>query len=139
MSKNEKWFLFATNFLVVLTGLVYGWMVYILRPINEWDVSNHPWQKYVQALHILVVPLLLFAVGVIWRKHIAERLFRKGQLRKYSGWLLILIFFPMVFSGYFLQVSGEELWREIHSQIHLWSSLAWSLMFGVHVLKFFGI
>lgn len=137
MSKNEKWFLFLSNFSSVVTGLVLAWMIYILRPVNEWDVFNHPWQKQVQAIHILVVPLLLFSVGIIWKKHIQERLFRKGQPYKLSGWLLILILFPMVFSGYLLQVSVEEQWRAIYGQIHLWTSLAWSMMFFVHILKFF--
>lgn len=139
MSNNEKWFLILSNFLSVVTGLVYLWMIYFLTPLNEWDVFNHPWQKHVQALHILVVPLLLFALGLIWKKHIYERLFRRDQSRKFSGWILILIFFPMVFSGYFLQVSTEEIWRNIHGQVHLWTSLAWSLMFIVHIFKFFKI
>lgn len=139
MSKNEKWFLLLANFLTVITGLVYAWMIYLLKPVNEWDIFNHPWQKQVQALHILVVPLLLFAIGIIWKKHIQERLFRRGQARKFSGWLLILILFPMVFSGYLLQVSTEDLWRTIHGQVHLWTSLAWSLMFIVHILKFIKI
>lgn len=139
MSKNEKWFLFLAQFLTVATGFVLAWMIYLLKPVNEWDVFNHPWQKHVQGLHILVVPLLIFVVGIIWKKHIQERLFRRGQPRKFSGWILILILFPMVFSGYLLQVSSEEFWRNLHGQIHLWTSLVWSLMFLVHIFKFFKI
>lgn len=135
MTKNEKWFLFLANFLSVGTGLVLAWMIYFLRPVNEWDVFNHPWQKYVQSLHIIVVPLLFFAVGIIWKNHIHKRLFKQTEARKFSGRLLVLILFPMIFSGYFLQISQEELWRTIYQQIHIWSSLIWSLTFLVHVFR----
>lgn len=139
MSKNEKWFLFLANFFCVATGLAYAWMVYVLRPVNEWDVFNHPWQKEVQALHILVVPLLLFAIGMIWKRHIQARIFRKDQTRIFSGQILVLILFPMIFSGYLLQVSSDAQWRTIYGQVHLWTSLVWSVMFLVHVFKMFKI
>lgn len=139
MSKNEKWFIFISNLFSVTSGLVLAWMIYIQKPINEWDIFNHPWQKQTQALHILVVPLLLFSIGIIWKKHIHERLFRKDLPARFSGWGLILILFPMIFSGYLLQVSVDEQWRYIYGQVHLWTSLVWSAMFLVHILKFLRI
>lgn len=136
MSKNEKWILLIANFLSVVTGLVYAWMIYFLQPLNEWDIFNHPWQKQTQALHILVVPALVFSLGLIWKKHIQERMFKSHQSRKFSGYILVLIFVPMVVSGYLVQVATEENFRKINSSVHLWTSIIWSAFFLVHLFKF---
>ena len=78
MSRLEAWTLHAATLAVGGTGLVYAWMLYLLKPSDPYAVVNHPWQPGVQHLHVLTAPLLVFAAGVIWRAHVWRR-FRAGE------------------------------------------------------------
>ena len=71
MSRSERLFLHVANGLVGGTGLVYAAMRYLMNPTDEWSVVNHPWQPHVQHLHVLVAPLLVFAAGLIWSRHVS--------------------------------------------------------------------
>ena len=73
MSRAEWTLVHMANSLVIVTGVVYAVMRYLVTPSDEWAVVNHPWQPHVQHLHLLAAPLLVFAVGVIWRRHVVKR------------------------------------------------------------------
>ncbi|HXO18770.1 MAG TPA: hypothetical protein VOA87_02470, partial [Thermoanaerobaculia bacterium] len=70
MTRLEAWTVHAATILVGSTGLVYAWMRYLLAPADPFAVVNHPLQPLVQHLHVLAAPLLVFAVGLIWRRHV---------------------------------------------------------------------
>lgn len=135
MTPGERALHHLSNLLVGGTGLVYLWMAWLLTPPDEWAVVNHPWQPDVQHLHVLVAPLLVFAVGLMWRTHIQMRLRLQGGFKADSGTLLVLLFAPMVVSGYALQVSADEGWREAWSWLHGLSGGVWTLGYLVHFLR----
>jgi len=120
------------NLLVGGTGVVYAIMRYFLTPADEWAVVNHPWQPYVQHLHVLTAPLLVFACGLIWRRHVAGNLQRGEQRGRRSGPGLLLALAPMVLSGYLIQTTVAESWRQAWIVIHLVSSAVWILFFASH-------
>ncbi len=123
MTPTERRLHRLVNLLVAATGLVYLYMAWLLSPPDDWAVINHPWQPTVQHLHVLVAPLLVFAVGVLFRAHIVKRLRRRLTLD--TGGLMILLFVPMVVSGYALQVSSEQAWRDGWAWVHVVSSGLW--------------
>ncbi|MFZ4715346.1 MAG: hypothetical protein ACOYL6_16605 [Bacteriovoracaceae bacterium] len=133
MQNKEKWFLYLTNLLTTVSGWAYAWMIFFVKPVNEWDIINHPWQKKLQVIHLLVSPLLIFALGWIWKQHVLMKIRTKNKEGFLSGWLLILSFFPMVISGYSIQVSMETWWRQLYQNIHLVSSALWTMGFIVHL------
>ena len=51
-----------------------------------------------------------------------------------NGITLAALFVPMVVSGYALQVSVEERWRDVWIGLHLATALIWRLMAAVHLL-----
>jgi len=106
-------------------------MRYIVAPIDEWAVVNHPWQPATQHLHVLVAPLLVFAVGLIWSVHILGRL-KNGRTNKIAGIGLTALFSPMVVSGYMLQVAVDPAWRLAWVWVHGASSLLWVAAFVAH-------
>jgi len=132
VSRLESRLHLLVNLLVGGTGLVYLVMAWLLSPPDDWAVINHPWQPHVQHLHVLVAPLLVFAVGLLWRSHVLLRLREQGGLRPNSGALLLLLFVPMVLSGYALQVSGDQAWRDAWAWVHVISGGLWVLGFGAH-------
>lgn len=130
----EVWSLHLSTLLVGGTGLVYAWMVYLAEPADPYSVVRHPWQPTFQHLHVLAAPLLVFAAGLIWRRHVWNG-WRSGiRSRRRSGLSLALSLAPMAASGYLLQVTVEESWRNVWSWIHLATSILWILTYLVHQL-----
>jgi hypothetical protein len=132
----EMWAMHLSSLLVGGTGLVYAWMVYLAEPVDPYSVVHHPWQPAVQHLHVLVAPLLVFVSGMIWRRHIWSSWRLGVRARRRSGLSLALSLIPMIVSGYLVQVTVEESWRNVWSWVHLAASLLWLLGYLVH--QFFG-
>ena len=136
MSRLERWLVHLSTLLVGGTGLVYAVMKYGMEPADPFSVVNHPLQPYMLSLHLVSAPLLVLAVGVIWKGHIAGG-WRSGSLRgRFSGAGLVLTFLPMAFSGYLLQAATSLPWRRTWLIVHLASSGIWLLMFVGHQVSF---
>jgi len=117
------------------TGLAYWVMRDFMRPRDEFSVLGHPWQPYALAGHLLVAPVLVFALGLIARDHILEGIRSKGAI---AGWRtglgLLALAAPMVLSGYGLQViTGAEL-RRVVALVHLVSGLLFATLFLAHAV-----
>lgn len=135
MTRVQAWLLHVANILVGGTGAVYAVMLYFLTPEDEFAVVNHPWQPHAQHLHVLFAPLLVFAVGIIWQSHTVAR-WRKGtRPRRTSGLELMVTFFPMVASGYLLQVSVDEQWRRAWVIVHVTVSVLWLAGYLLHQIS----
>ena len=135
MSRWQRWLLHTANLLVGGTGLVYALMRYFMRPADEWAVVNHPWQPHVQHLHLLFAPLLVFACGWIWQGHVAGRQRQAEEPRRRTGPGLIVAFAPMIVSGYLIQTTVSDGWRQAWIALHLTSSAAWLFAFLGHWLS----
>lgn len=134
MTRAEAWFSHLATAAVGGTGLVYGWMRYFAEPTDEFALVGHPWQPALQACHVVFAPLLVFACGLLWRTHVWGR-FRSGQVERRKGGLtLMALFFPMVASGYLLQVSAEEPWRTLWIWTHGTTSVLWIVVYVAHQL-----
>ena len=131
MTAGERWFLHVANGLVGGTGLVYAVMRYLMTPVDEWSVVNHPWQPHVQHLHVLVAPMLVFAAGLIWSRHVSLK-YRNGAQGRFTGIGLVVSLVPMAASGYLIQVVVDPDWRMIWIVVHVASSLLWLAVLAVH-------
>lgn len=132
MNRFERYCLHLSTLLVGGTGLVYAWMVYLLKPADPYALVNHPWQPGTQHLHILVAPLLVFAVGVVWQRHIASHWKRGVKGRRTSGLLMVLTMIPMVVSGYLIQTATGDGWRQTWVVVHLVASGLWLVFYLGH-------
>lgn len=138
MSRWQRWCHHASNVLVGGTGLSYFVLRHLVtaEPTAEdpFAAVSHPLQPDVQHLHILVAPLLVFAVGWTWSTHVAPRLSNPRSNNRSTGMTLLVAFIPMVASGYLLQVAVEPAWRTVFLWAHLGSSGLWLVGYGAHVL-----
>jgi hypothetical protein len=125
VTRLEAWFVHLANLLVGGTGLVYAWMRYFARSDDPFAVVNHPWQPAVQHLHIVAAPLLVFAVGLIWRSHAWTGFRLRATARWTSGVLLLGTAAPMIASGYLLQTAADPGWRKLWLGAHLAASALW--------------
>jgi hypothetical protein len=132
LTRFEIWTMHLAALLVGGTGLIYAWMIYVLKPADPYSLVHHPWQPHLQHLHILVAPLLVFATGLIWRRHVWAK-WRQGlPLGRRSGLTLALSLAPMVISGYLVQTAVDDSWRKIWGEVHLATSGLWVVGYGVH-------
>ena len=134
MTAFERWLHHLSSLLVGGTGLAYAIFLYLVTPADPYAVVHHPLQPLAQHLHVLFAPLLVFAVGLIWSRHVAPRLLRKGFPRRVSGLALAASFAPMVVSGYLMQIAADESWRQIWGWIHLGVSLLWTVAYVAHLV-----
>ena len=134
MSRGEAWFSHATNLAVGASGLVYGWMLYLCEPIDEFAIHNHPWQSDLQHLHVLFAPLMVFALGLIWVRHVWGRVRSGYPVRRSTGLLLAAAAWPMIGTGYAIQVSIDPAWRDAWAWIHVGVSLVWVPVYLAHQL-----
>ena len=135
MSRWERLLQYGSNALVVGTGMVYAVMRYFMTPVDEWAVVNHPWQPHVQHLHVLTAPLLVFACGLIWQRHVAGRMRADERNRRVSGPGLAVAFVPMIASGYLLQITSTAGWRQTWLVVHLLTAGLWILLTATHFLR----
>lgn len=135
MTPFERWSNHASNLLVGGTGVVYAVMRYLMKPDDPFAIVNHPLQPAVQHLHILFAPLLVFAVGLVWLRHVAPRLLKRQHPRRVTGIGLAVLVVPMIVSGSLVQTAVDDDWRKIWGIVHLVASLIWLLAYGVHLLS----
>lgn len=132
MTRLEAWFLHVATLLVGGGGLIYVWMRYFVRPDDPFAVVNHPWQPAVQHLHVLAAPLLVFAIGLIWKAHVWPGVRLRVAARRGSGLALFATAAPMIASGYLLQTATVPSWRKAWLAIHLVASALWLGGYVVH-------
>lgn len=114
MTAFERWSIWISSLLVTGTGLVYGWMKYLLPEPAGFSVIRHPLQPVFLKLHILTAPLLLLALGSVAVRHIWRHLVTGTRQGRASGWSAAFSTVPMIVTGYFLQVLvAEELLRSL--------------------------
>ncbi len=135
MTRGERRFHDVSQVLVGGTGLIFLVMAWLMTSDDEWAVVNHPWQPTVQHLHVLTAPLLVFAIGLIWRSHLSHRLRSLRKVLTNSGAMILALFLPMAASGYLLQISSEPLWRDVWAWVHAITGVVWVVGSTLHVLR----
>lgn len=136
MSRLERLLLHGSIALSAWSGIVYVVMRDLIRRSDPYSVLGHPWQPHVLAVHVIVGPFVVFALGLIARDHILDRV-RNGRPAggKRSGVTTVLLAAPMILSGYGVQVVTSPSGRPLLGWTHLATGLAFSLLFGVHLVR----
>lgn len=131
----ERWSLHLGALLTGLSGLLYGWLRYYGRVQGEFGIEPHPLQGLVQHLHVLAAPLLLFALGMTVRGHLATKLRAGSQEGRRTGLGLGFLILPMVAAGYLVQVATAPGWRLAWAWVHGVASLLFLIAYLVHGVR----
>lgn len=136
MNSFQKWLLLGSSIGTALTGVVYWWMQHMLTPVDEWAVINHPLQPLVLKLHIVVAPVLVFAVGLVAADHIWKHL--RGGVRpgRKSGVSSLAALAPMVLSGYLIQAVTHATVLTVLVWLHVGTGVLYAVGLAVHVEVF---
>lgn len=133
MSRAEIWLLHLANLLVGGTGIVYAVVRYALEPPDPFS-AIHPAQPGVQHAHIWTAPLLVFAIGAVWRTHAWSGVRLGVRARRRTGLALLAGAAPMVVSGYLLQTAVDPGWRRTWVIVHVATSSIWLAAYLLHQL-----
>ena len=132
MNWFERILLSGSSLLVGISGVVLGVMKYLMTAADPYAIVHHPLQPLMLKIHIVSAPLLVFAVGIVFVKHIWEQ-WRAGLMRgRISGLWTLLNFVPMVFSGYLIQSVTHGGWLFAMVVVHLVTGTAFLIGFVAH-------
>lgn len=132
MSRFEKWSVWVTSILTTVTGLVYLWMKYGMETADPWSVVNHPWQPLVLKAHIVVAPLLVFAIGLITMRHVWRHFQAGMRLGRRTGIMTALMAAPMIVTGYLIQAITHAGWLRAMIWAHVLTGLVYAAGLAVH-------
>ena len=133
MSKAQIIFLQITTVVTAITGIVFAWMKYFMKSDDPFAVANHPWQPHVLAIHVVVAPLLVFALGWIFHNHILTKILGNGGKRRRStGILAMILILPMILSAYLMQAFTVGILHEAMKITHWVSSGLFVLIYLAH-------
>lgn len=134
MNRFEKWALLLTSALTALTGVGYYWTKHLVHSADPWAVVNHPLQPWLLKAHILVAPLLVFALGLITTRHIWKHLRNGVHWGRRSGIATAAVVIPMVGTGYLIQAVTHETWLVALAYAHLAAGIVYSIALVLHYL-----
>jgi len=120
---------------VGVTGLAYAAFKHLMTHEDPFSAVNHPLQPWALHLHVLAAPVLVFAVGAIFKDHVIGK-YLNGSPRpaRRSGVLFLAVLLPSILTGYLLQVITAEGWRAAAAWTHLGFGVLLLLLYGAHLL-----
>ena len=134
MSRFESILLQVSTWMSALSGVAFLVMKYLMENDDPYSILGHPWQPHMLAAHVLVGPVVVFALGLISRDHVVGRYLEGGRRGgRRSGASSIMLAAPMVMSGYFLQVVTGETLRFVMVILHVASGLLFVILFLLHL------
>ncbi len=134
MSAFERWCLWLGSAATAVTGVALLWMKYVLEPMGPWSVINHPLQPWILKLHILVAPLLVFALGVITLRHVWEHIRLRVRRGYKTGMTAGVMAISMVLTGYLVQVVTSEPWLRVVALGHIVAGLIYVVGLVAHTV-----
>lgn len=130
MSRFEKWSLLISLGLAGLSGLGLMWTKYLLSNDDPWAAINHPLQPWFLKIHIVVTPLLVFALGLVTARHIWPHL--RSSRRASSGLAIALLAAPLIVSGYLIQTVIEPRLLAMLAVAHIGLGVLFVASFTAH-------
>lgn len=133
MARGQVVYLHATIAGVTLSGVVFAWMKYFMKPRDEFAVVNHPLQPHMLTAHVLIAPLAVFAFGWTFANHIWPAFVNHAPNRA-SGIAAMLLIVPMALSGYFMQVTTGDALRHGYAVAHWITTGVFVVAYVVHLI-----
>ena len=104
MKRWEAWWNHSALIAISVTGVVYGVFKYFVPSPDPNSRAGHPFQPWAMKAHLLIAPFAICGIGLILRRHALARL-RTGEVNgRWTGATMLVIFTPLVLSGYLVQM-----------------------------------
>ncbi|MBD66312.1 MAG: hypothetical protein CME62_13965 [Halobacteriovoraceae bacterium] len=123
MTKAERKYFLLLSFTIFIQGLIYFIFKEFFQIETTFGPRPHALTSSLLHIHILIVPLMVFALGYLFKVHILEKLKRKK--RRKSGITGLILFLLMILSGYLLQMGLELQTTRVIAIFHITVSVLW--------------
>jgi hypothetical protein len=135
VAAGERAWLSWSVALAAVTGIAYWIMKDLMPRTDPFSVLGHPWQPHALSAHVLLVPMVIFGLGLIARDHIFAGVRKSGRAGNgRSGLVTVLLAAPMVASGYLLQVFTSPGMRRWTALVHLGTGVVFAACFLAHLV-----
>lgn len=134
MTRGERWAVVGSTVAVGASGLLYAWVRYVPRAPNPADpfAVGHPWEPVLLKLHVLTGPIFVFALGLVFLRHIWAHWARGLRLGRRSGVAGVVTAALLVGSGYAVQVLAQPTWLRVTGWGHTALGVLYLGLFAVH-------
>lgn len=132
MTKFERWSVIGSSFLTVVTGVGYFVTKYLLATEDPFSVVAHPWQPWFLKAHIVVSPLLIFALGLVALRHVWVHIRNGTRPGRRTGLTLAFAVAPMILTGYLIQVFTAQGWVTAMAISHIVFGALYAVAFTAH-------
>ena len=134
MTPLEKWLVWLSTSAVAVSGAVYGAMKYLMTSEDPYAVIHHPLQPFFLKAHVLCAPVLVFAVGMVYTRHVIRQWKSGRPFGRTSGIGIVATLVPMIFSGYALQTLTSDRWMYRVAMLHVLMSAVYLAGLVVHAI-----
>ena len=134
MSPFERWGVWVTSAITAITGVGLLWTKYFMEATDPWAAVNSPLQPWLLKSHVVAAPLLVFAIGLITTRHIWKHFRTRVRMGRRTGLTTGLVLFPMIVSGYLIQVITGRDWLVAIVIVHILTGLVYAAGLGLHQL-----
>jgi hypothetical protein len=131
----ERWHrrcVYGTGTALLLTGVAWLVLRYLLRPVGEFGEAVHPLEPWMMKLHGAAAMFALFFVGSLLNTHV-RRAIRHGR-NLASGWCMVAVLLLLALTGYGLYYLAGEADRPLWSVLHWAVGLGAALLTVVHIV-----
>lgn len=134
MKKNVLYsFTHWVSYATIAHGIIYYFVKYFMALETEYGIRPHFLQSYIQGVHIVLSPLLIFAFGLLFKDHIIK-MFKNAIYKRKTGITLSATMVIMIFSGYLVQVIYQAQAKIIIAYVHIGISLVFTVAYLIHHL-----
>lgn len=132
MSRFERWGVWITSAITAVTGVGLLWTKYFVEVSDPWAVVNSPLQPWLLRSHLVAAPFLVFAIGLITTRHIWRHFRAVARVGRRTGVTTGLVIFPMILSGYLIQVITGRGWLAAMVIAHIATGLLYAAGLALH-------
>lgn len=133
MTRFEAWLLHLATFILAASGIAFAVAKYLLPHDDPFAATGAWWQPWALSGHVLAAPVFLFALGLLFRRHVLAKLRDPRSPGRGSGVLLLGVIAVAALSGHLLQVLTADGSRVVTSLLHLAAGGAVALAYGAHL------